>query len=772
MDAINPQLHSHLVSQGLIRGSRPALRPEAPAPSGPAETFRPGETRAPGLVPNLGRPAPGAAAAPPEFAFPSDADSIARMDALRRGGLADELKQVRKDLKAQRKELREGGAVADKARVHGGLQDVDTALDRLELAHRASRWDDVASAVDGEVSPTYRSYFLHGQSSVSEMKEVLQTARSLEDPASPMRLEGNSVQPLVRGEIWKTKMQRLEEAAREPMRDGRPLEIDAEYYELSSPHLLDKLARASRGGANVRVLMDPGQLSRMGGTPDATSLASRLNTVRRLEEGSGGRAAVQFFANSEVLGGKEEIMHRKLLRVGDGVVFGGMNANEGSGENVDFGMEIHGPAAGKFVDTFRRDVELSRGRSAEAIYGRHLEDLRQTENVIVQPRAVLDLLEAQISGGPRPGEAREARLDRVLESASFQGLRPSDLAQIPDGDGDGAVSPAEERAFLLAGRGDVALTERGRNLLADGLGAAVERMNGSRNQEGLQAIQAPRGEKVGTETLAIGDSSVERQALVLHAIDSAERSIKVSAFVLNEDLARLLVEKRDRMQAQGRPFDVQVVLDPGVYPFGGSPNEKAHRFLEDHGVEVRWAALDRSDPHHDRKVHAKLLVTDQMMVAGSTNFSHKGLRDNWELSDVTFFRGDEASRADQQKVEADFQHLWERESLAIDTRAVAERRHGTAPGSEAEFLRDDTRTRVLRRFLRGIGNLEEDLGRRVADLEKSDPVVAYTAEQRVREGEARGYALLQAVGDERLQALRHASPAWHDLQRLRSGEGR
>ncbi len=769
MDAIDPRLHVSQVTSTLVRGPREVRpRPQETPVSGPAETFRAGEVDELGQVRHLSRAASATASQVPDFQFGSDAESISRMEALRQGGLADELKEARKDLKAQRKQLREGGSLADKAQVHGGLRDVDSALQRIEVAHRASKWDQVASAVEGDVSPTYRSYFLNGQTPIKEMQEVLRTAKDLENPDSSLRLKGNDVQPLVRDEIWKTKMDRLEEAARNPVRDGRPVEIDAEYYELASPEYLDKLSRAARGGADVKVLMDPGQLNKMGGTPDATSLASRLNTVRRLEEGSGGKAAVQFFANHEVLGGQSEIMHRKLLRVGDGVVFGGMNANQGSGENVDFGMEIHGPGAARFVETFRQDVELSRGRSADAIYGKQLQDLRSSEEVTLSPRGVLELLEAQLPGGPKAGESWPQRVDRVVENASYQGLRPADLVEMPGSGKDGQVTPADEKAWLLSGRGDARMTEQGRNLLADGLEGAVQRMNGQGNQQALQAIQAPSAQKVGNETLAVGDSSVERQALVLHAIDSAQKYIKVSAFVLNEDMARLLVEKKQSMQAQGKDFQVQVVMDPGVYSYGGSPNEKAYRLLEDSGVEVHWAALDRSSPDHDRKVHAKLLLTDQMMVAGSTNFSDKGLRDNWELSDVTFFQ-DEASRSDQQKVEADFQRLWDKESLAIDTRSVAEKKHGGAQGAEGEYLKDQTRTSSLRGFLRGIGNLEKEIGQQVQDLRSSDPVLAYTVEQRVREGQAEGYATLQAVGEERLALMRHGSSAWKALQEMRAG---
>lgn len=709
------------------------------------------------------------AASGPSFSFGIDADtSVERMEQLRKGGLADELRQVRKDLKVQRKELRESGSLADKAKVHGGLKDVDSAIERMELAHRASKWDSISSTVDGNVSSVYKSYFVNGQTPVNEMKQVLQTAKDLENPDSAQRLTGNSVQPLVREEIWQTKMDRLEQAANNPVVNGQPVEIDAEYYELASPEMIEKLGRAARGGAQVKVLMDPGQISRMSGTLDATSMASRLNTIKRLEEGSDGKAAVQLFANSEVLGGRDEIMHRKMLRVGDSVVFGGMNANNGSGENVDAGMEIKGTGAGRYVEVFGQDVELSRGRSVEQIYGKHMSDLRNNEEIVVQPRGVIDLIEAQLPGGARGSESYSQRAERVLDSAAFAGIVPSELAEIPDSDGDGVVTSADERAFLIGGRGDVKLTEKGRTMLADGLTSAVDRMNSKSNQDRLQDISSPSAAVAGSETTAVGNTSVERQAMLLHAIDTAEEHINVSAFVLNEDIARVLVEKKESMEAQGKPFDVKVVLDPGVYGYGGSPNESAYKYLEDAGVDVHWAALDRSSADHDRKVHAKLMLTDKMMVAGSTNFSQKGLRNNWELSNTTFF-DNEGSQASKAKMEADFQKLWEQESLGIDTKAIAEKKHGDVTGLEGEYLRDSERTTTVRKFLRGIGNLEKEIGKEVEGLVQADPILSYNVAQQVRQGSAEGYAVLNAVGDDKLAEIRHGSKAWKSLQDLRNG---
>ena len=118
-------------------------------------------------------------------------------------------------------------------------------------------------------------------------------------------------------------------------------------------------------------------------------------------------------------------------------------------------------------------------------------------------------------------------------------------------------------------------------MLASTIEKQVAGMNRPENQQRLLRNDLPSDQANGADTVAVGDSPVERQALLLHAIDSADKSIKVSAFVLNEDIARLLAEKKERMQAEGKPFEVQVVLDPGVYGYGGTPNEKGFQMLED-----------------------------------------------------------------------------------------------------------------------------------------------------------------------------------------------
>jgi phosphatidylserine/phosphatidylglycerophosphate/cardiolipin synthase-like enzyme len=667
------------------------------------------------------------------------------------------LKQQRKALRIQLKEAREG-PLKDQARLSVTLQQTQGQLKAVEQARREKTWSKIKG--DRQVSSTYESYFTTGRTPIKEMGEVLKVAGELADPNSPRRLKGNSIEVLTRGEVWEKKMHLMEQAASNP----KGARVDAEYFELSSPEALEKLTRAARGGANVRVLVDSGRLQPDGENLDATTLASRLSTVKSMENGSRGKAGVQFFANQEVLGSRGDLMHRKLLRVNDTVLFGGMNANSGSGENVDNGMLMEGPAARNQAEGFQRDLDRSVGRNAEQIFGTQLKDLREKENITVSSVGLLSLLEASGTQLQKPGKRYPERVDAAIESAGFQGVKAGDLANIPDSDGDGKVTDADVRAFLVKGEGSVQLTERGRKFLADGLEAAVDRMNSKDRKDKLTPGELPSDKKVGTDTVAVGDTSAERTALMLHTIDTAEKRIDVSAFVVTEEIARALVEKKKRM---GDDFKVRVVLDPGMYGYGGTPNEKGYRYLEDQGIPVKWAVLDRSNPEHDRKVHAKLMVTDKMMLTGSTNFSSKALRSNWELSDVVYFGDDDKSKAKQDELHQDFDKLWSKEALSLNSSAIAEKKYaGRAAGPEKDLLIDRERGRSLRSFLRGIENYERGIGNKVQEEVRSRPELQFNLEQHVQQGEARGYAMFDLIGDERMQEMRNSIPSYQKLLKM------
>lgn len=715
-----------------------------------------------------------------EQTLSSPDEALKRFKAFRRSEDPEQLKTIRQELSATHKALRTGeldGTRADSNKLRFALGDVKSSLARMNEVDRTRKWEQVAKGSDGEISSTYKAYFTHSDVAIKEMREVVATAKDLANPDSTRRIHGNQVDTLPRDRIWATKMNLLDAAAKEPVKNGKPVEINAEYFELSSPQFIGKLNEAAAGGARVRVLIDSGRLSPgPDGSNDASSLAGRLNTLAQLQDGTPEgtpKPAVTVFANKEMLGARTDLMHRKLLRVGDDVVFGGMNANQGSGENVDFAMKIRGPATEHFVDTFRRDIDVSAGKSDEAIFGTQLDDMRlKTADVRLDRAGMRDFVSALSVGGQGTAQKDDtARLRAQLDTLGQRGIDITKLAKFSDANGDGKVDRADVESaigFSQEGHGGhLQLTREGRTLLADQLAARTERTREKSNVDAMRDVSTPSPDapKTADDTLAIADNKIERQAAVLQAIDGAERFVKVSAFVVTKDVAAALIDKRDQMAAQGKPFDVQVAVDPGLYGFGGTPNTAAYKMLEDNGVEVKWNLLDRTDPGHDRKNHSKVLITDQALIAGSTNFSKKGLRENWEMSDVTWFGDDADSRAKQKQVVDDFDRAWERDAIGINTRQHADAQFAGKTGDDVPARKDAYRDQLLATFLRGIEGYEREAGSAI-QAEAANPETSAQVRALEDHGIAHGYAVLDVVGTERLQAIRESRPAYQKLLQM------
>lgn len=715
-----------------------------------------------------------------EQALSSPDEALKRFKQFRRSEDPEQLKTIRQELTATHKALRTGkldGTRTDSNNLRFALGDVKSSLARMNEVDRTRKWEQVAKGSDGEISSTYKAYFTHSDVAIKEMREVVATAKDLANPDSARRIHGNQVDTLPRDRIWATKMSLLDAAAKEPVHNGKPIEINAEYFELSSPQFISKLNEAAAGGARVRVLIDAGRLSPgPEGSTDASSLAGRLNTLAQLQDGTPAgtpKAAVAMFANKEVLGARTDLMHRKLLRVGDDVVFGGMNANQSSGENVDFSMKIRGPATEHFVETFRRDVDVSAGKSDEAIFGTQLDDMRlKTADVRLDRAGMRDFVSALSVGGDGTAQTNDtARLRAQLDTLTQRGIDVTKLAKFPDANSDGKVDRGDIETtigFSQEGHGGhLKLTPEGRTLLADQLAARAERAREKGNVDAMRDISAPSPDvaKSANDTLAIADNKVERQAAVLQAIDGAERFVKVSAFVVTKDVAAALIDKRDQMAAQGKPFDVQVAVDPGLYGFGGTPNTAAYKMLEDNGIDVKWNLLDRTDPGHDRKNHSKVLITDQALIAGSTNFSKKGLRDNWEMTDVTWFGDDADSRARQKQVVDDFDRAWERDAIGINTRQCADARFASKSGEDLPARKEAYRDQLLSEFLRGIEGYEREAGAAIQD-EARKPETSAQVRALEANGIAHGYAVLDVLGAERLQTIRESRPAYQKLLQM------
>jgi phosphatidylserine/phosphatidylglycerophosphate/cardiolipin synthase-like enzyme len=697
-----------------------------------------------------------------------------------RGFKADEkeLREIKKELKALHGEIRAGEpSLQDRKRlewINLAEKGVNSSLEDMKKTGRTMKWEKLTAGLDTPPSPVYEAYFKETDVPLSEMKEILALTDDLHRDDSTQKIGGNRVTPLMKGEIWATKMQLLDEAIKNPQQEGKPVEIDVEYYELSSPEMMQRLRSAAESGAKVRVLTDPGRLEGSG-TVDATSIAVRADMVHTLLEGMEDKdMAVTMYPNSALLGGRDKLMHRKMFRVGETVVFGGMNANSGSGENVDFAMKIEGPATKRMGEVYKEDVEQSAGRSLDEIYGTQMDLIEHGDSpVTLSPWGFKSLVRTVCSPGSVTGAGNTEEVDGLIEAAGNKGIKLAELADFPDRDGDGRVSTADVRASLLSGgTGALTLTDQGRGLLAEAVELSVGKTADRKNVARLNDTVPPDGKlpegATGKDILAVGSSSVERQALVLEAISSADKFIKVSAFVLNDDLAKLLIEKKREKEGQGEEFQVQVVMDPGMYGYGGTPNEPAYKRLEDAGIPVRWSLLDRTDPHHDRKNHSKLMITDRMILTGSTNFSTKGLRSNWEVNDVAYFNEDDPeSMKKQAEVVKNYDRMWNREAIGVDTAALARDRYAGYKGDDREVRTEKHRGMVIKDFIRNIETFEVQMGTRLSK-EAQRPDVQEALTRRTARGENRGYALLSCFSDDQVDTMRKSLPAWKALQDMRS----
>lgn len=701
-------------------------------------------------------------------------------------GSEAELKQIGKELKAIHGDITKDGweniAPDDKKRlewVNLAQAGVKSSLEGIRQTGRNIHWENISAGHGGEIPQTYELYFKDTNVPADEMKEILQTADDLHRTDSKMKLGGNNVTPLMKGDIWATKMRILDDAAANPVKDGKPIEISAEYYEMDSPEMVGRLRKVAENGGKVRVVLDPGHLTGAGkDTFDASSIAIRMGVTEQLKRGMDGKdMGVALYPNREQLGGRDEIMHRKIFRAGEEVVFGGTNANQGSGENVDFGMKIEGPASRRIGEIFREDAETSRGKGVEEIYGDQLDLIRGGDKTIkLSGQGLEGLLSSAYAGKAllTGAESREEKVDRLIAAAKMDGVNVADLGEFSDLDKDGKASSGDVRRFLLSPeRRSVTLNGQGREFLAARIESTVDGLKERGNVDKMGDVNPPGGKVPdgvqGKDVLAVGSTSVERQALVLDAISSADKFIKVSAFVVNDDIAKLLVEKKREKEARGEDFQVQVIMDPGLYSYGGTPNEAAFKRLEDGGVPVKWSLLDRTDPSHDRKNHSKLMITDKMVLSGSTNFSTNGLRNNWEDNDAVYFNeNDPESMKKQQAVVGDFDRMWKREAIGIDSAAISQKRYENYQGVDKDIKIDRYRTTILRSFCQGIESYEREIGGRLQQAGDREDIKAAVA-QRVSTGENSGYALLSSIPPDQLDQMRIGLPAWKKLQAMRAG---
>lgn len=599
---------------------------------------------------------------------------------------------------------------------------------------------------------------------------VLKGIKSLQDGTSPMITKGNEVQQVHNEQLWKT-MNNLLDQSIVSAQAGNPTEVNVQIYELTSHEMVDKLADTARAGNKVRLNLDPGRLSFPSRDSDGETYFSldatpdKLRTIIQLATLPEADIAVSLFPQKKLLNSPTDLMHRKVFRVGEQVLVSGMNANLGSGENVDSGYLVRGEAAARLTDNLARDVQLSKAATLEDIWGQiHIDKFDET-NLRLGPRGFVALLDCLGDGPSQPGTRlpeieSQDQLEKMAEKA---GLQFSELVAVPKADYE------KEVARMLAGRAQLQLSKKGKKALQELIQKAIDVTSDPENLGRLDDISIPSSKTGGTTRVDVADQPVERESLVVAAIAEAEQFCYIPGFVITRAVAAALAERRDQLLETGIQFDVRVVADAGLYPHGGTPNSYGVKFLEDRGIQPRWSLLERSGDH-DRKIHAKQLLTDKGEITGSTNFSNQGMRENWETSVYVHFDTADAEKS-RTESQAQFLDLWETsyELNTVDHSSFANR---DKAGSNKDWFVEQGRDQSIVYTLRMIGNYERETGKLHQQLLHENPEIAARKQALEAEGYSYGDATLRAVreilGPETHRQMLDGLPSYQSLQKLKT----
>lgn len=666
-----------------------------------------------------------------------------------------------------------------KAKVEGSnrtissqLEDVHVFLDRIKEPSTAYLETAAKVAIQG-LAPasfgptgTLAAYVAWTGQNQAEVQSLVKQLESLQDRNNPVFLHGNKVEPVHGEKLWQAKMNLLDDAYASAS-GGQPVEIDAQYFELTSDHFVAKLAQCAQAGCKVRINIDPSRPT-AGDVHSIDDGPKKLRALLQLARTENADIGVSMYPVAKNLGNLTQLMHRKMLRVGEKVLLGGMNANRGSGDNVDAGFVIQGPAARQLTEFFARDARQSADASTADIFGDEELTAFLGKDVTMSPRGLLALLDC-VNGPDAPGTLipNSPSFKEIATAAEEAGVKVNDL-----------VTGGKELPNIIADaasdRVPLQLKKEGKRLFADMVQKVMNHIHTAENLEALEDITLPEGKVAGNVTMALGDDPVEREALLLDTIGKEDKFIYIPTFVITKPVARALIARRDELKAQGKALDIKVIADPGIYGYGGTPNEAGVLELEDAGIPVRWALLPRPERSHDRKVHAKQVLTSKAEFVGSTNLSHKGLKDNWELSGVMYFDpADPQAMAARDDTKARFERMWEYESFELDTRKVADRRVPDEGQKDRPMRVQESRGSAVRSLLNRIKQYECETADWLQQW-KMDMFVSGTAHELEVAGVSPGYALMMAVeqqlGTEEFYARLHELPGYQKLEKFRDGE--
>ena len=164
------------------------------------------------------------------------------------------------------------------------------------------------------------------------MEALMHIVGNLENGQGNMVRTGNKLTPLLQRPNLADQMQLLANAITSA-RQGRPQEIDVQYYELTSATMLSRLVRGPpERAARFASTSDPGRpFIATNGSFEVSEIPRKLLSLQRLMDGARDADIAVTLYPAEGLG-RGNLMHRKLFRVGDKVILGGMNANSASSE--------------------------------------------------------------------------------------------------------------------------------------------------------------------------------------------------------------------------------------------------------------------------------------------------------------------------------------------------------------------------------------------------------------------------------------------------------
>lgn len=632
----------------------------------------------------------------------------------------------------------------------------------LRLANARVAVEALAGASFGPLG-VVAAYHAYANLAQEPLKDLITGIENVQAGKAQNYYPGNAVKEFHHEQVWQ-KMNEMLDNGLASAKAGKPVEINAQYYELTSPNFVGKLAENAAAGNKIRINVDPGRLvAYKGNTIEMDDYPDKMRTILQFSQAKGD-IGISTYPVTKILGDPNDLMHRKGLRVGDEFLLSGMNANSGSGENIDAGYSIHGPAARQLVHNFARDVKDSMGHTDADVYGQEAISSFKQKTILFKGRGIVSLIDAMT--GPSPAGTPLEKFSDFKSLNAWAKDKGFDLRKMFD-------TPAAQLEPLinaaLTGGAPVPVSGYTKDLI---LQLSEKAMNATRTPENvkrLNDISMPKGDPQGNSVVSLADQPTERETELIMAIQNAEKFIYVPAFVMTRPIAAALVAKNNEMKAAGKEFDVRVIADPGIYPDGGTPNEDGVRMLEDGGIPVRWALLPRCG-EHDRKIHAKELLTDKSEFFGSTNFSKKGLRENWEHSGVVHFEdGDKNSLEERDDAKAHFEDLWNHFSYECNSLKLAGlwKKNYTGPDKMEQV--EDARFGAIRKVLKGVENYEEETGAWMLQ-QVQKPEIQTLMNQMIAKGidemSAAHLAVRKNMGDEAYFGALQGLPSYGELKRL------